>query len=89
MSTQIKLKRGSAANLTTVNPILAAGEPGYEIDTGKFKIGNGVVAWNSLPYAVTVDGGEIDAGLVYFTTQNNAVLTATVAGTARALVPAT
>jgi hypothetical protein len=89
MNTQIKLKRGSAANLTAVNPVLSAGEPAYEIDTGKFKIGNGTTAWNSLPYAVTVDGGEIDTGLVYFSTQNNAVLTATVSGTERALVPAT
>jgi lysophospholipase L1-like esterase len=29
---------------------LAAGEPGVELDTNRFKIGNGTSAWNSLPY---------------------------------------
>jgi hypothetical protein len=48
--TQIQLRRGTAASWTSTNPTLAAGEPGVEIDTGLQKIGNGVAAWNSLPY---------------------------------------
>jgi hypothetical protein len=36
--------------LTAANPLLAIGEPGFEYDTGKFKIGNGVTSWNSLAY---------------------------------------
>lgn len=33
-----------------MNPVLAAGEPGFELDTGKHKIGDGKTAWKSLPY---------------------------------------
>ena len=33
-----------------VNPKLAAGEPGYELDTHRLKIGDGEKAWNELPY---------------------------------------
>jgi hypothetical protein len=47
----IQFKRGTAAQAATANPVLAAGEPGFETDTGKFKIGDGTTAWNSLAYA--------------------------------------
>lgn len=46
----IQLKRGKASSWITLNPILAPGEPGFEIDTGKIKIGNGVDTWLSLKY---------------------------------------
>ena len=46
----IQLKRGKASSWLTLNPILAPGEPGFEIDTGKIKIGNGVDTWLSLKY---------------------------------------
>ena len=46
----IQLKRGKASSWITLNPILAPGEPGFEIDTGKLKIGNGVDTWLSLKY---------------------------------------
>lgn len=44
-------RRGAAAAWTTANPILAAGEMGYETDTKKSKIGDGSTAWNSLSYS--------------------------------------
>jgi Major tropism determinant N-terminal domain len=50
MSVQIKLRRDTAANWTTVNPVLGEGEPGLESDTGKIKYGNGTDHWNSLDY---------------------------------------
>lgn len=50
VSTTIKLKRGTAARWAEVNPILAAGEPGYVYDENRLKIGNGVSPWNDLPY---------------------------------------
>lgn len=34
----------------TLNPVLQPGEPGFEIDTGKLKIGNGVDEWINLKY---------------------------------------
>ncbi len=51
MATEIQLRRGSAADWTSEDPILAEGEPGYETDTGKIKYGDGVTAWSGLPYA--------------------------------------
>ena len=51
MTTRIKLRRDTAANWTTENPILAEGEPGLETDTGKIKYGDGTTAWVSLDYA--------------------------------------
>jgi hypothetical protein len=50
MADRIQLKRGTAAQATSANEILAAGELGLETDTGKIKVGNGTTAWNSLPY---------------------------------------
>lgn len=47
----IKLRRDTAAAWAAANPVLADGEPGYETDTHKLKIGNGSSAWNALPYA--------------------------------------
>lgn len=51
MTTEIKLKRGTAANLAAINPVLAAGEPCWESNTNKFKIGDGTTHWIDLPYA--------------------------------------
>ena len=47
---RIQLRRDTAANWRAHNPILLEGEPGYEIDTKLRKIGDGVNAWNDLPY---------------------------------------
>ena len=46
----VQIRRDTAANWTSVNPTLAAGEQGFETDTGKFKIGTGSTAWTSLLY---------------------------------------
>lgn len=40
----------TAANWTSNDPTLAAGEIGVESDTGKIKIGDGSTAWTSLGY---------------------------------------
>ena len=50
ITTTFQFKRGLASAWTNVNPILAAAEPGYELDTGKLKIGDGSTAWNDLDY---------------------------------------
>lgn len=46
----IKFRRGLAAVLSEKNPILKEGEPCVEMDTGKLKIGNGILPWNQLGY---------------------------------------
>ena len=52
----IQVRRDTAANWTSVNPTLAAGEIGFETNTNKFKFGTGSTAWTSLPYAAAAAG---------------------------------
>jgi hypothetical protein len=47
---KFQLRRSTSSNWTSKNPILQAGEPGFEIDTYKLKIGDGITRWNLLPY---------------------------------------
>lgn len=46
----IQLRRDTAANWTSADPVLSSGEIGVEVDTNKFKIGDGSTAWSSLAY---------------------------------------
>lgn len=50
MTVIIKSRGDTAANWTAANPVLAAREIGLELDTQRVKVGDGVTAWNSLPY---------------------------------------
>ena len=43
-------RRGTAAQWTAANPVLAAGEIGFETDTSRFKMGNGTSTWSVLTY---------------------------------------
>ena len=53
----IQLLRGTSEALSSTNPVLLAGELGFETDTGKFKFGDGVTKWTGLKYAAaTADG---------------------------------
>jgi len=56
MATRMQQRRGTAAQWISTNsgngPILNAGEIGYESDTNKFKIGDGVNHWINLDYFV-------------------------------------
>lgn len=44
----IDIRTDTAANWTSNNPTLVAGELGYESDTGRLKVGNGSSAWTAL-----------------------------------------
>lgn len=44
------MRRDKARNWAAANPVLAEGEAGYEKDTGRFKIGDGIAPWSRLPY---------------------------------------
>ena len=59
MAVRIQFRRGTAAEWTSANPTLAAGELGYETDTTKFKLGDGSTAWTSLGYG-GVSQADID-----------------------------
>ena len=53
----IRLRRDVAASWAGNDPILNQGEMGLELDTRKFKFGDGTTDWNSLPYATTGNTG--------------------------------
>ena len=59
MATRMQQRRGTAAQWISTNagagPVLNAGEIGWESDTNKFKIGDGVNNWTSLDYFADVD----------------------------------
>jgi hypothetical protein len=63
MAVQIQVRRGSAALWAEVNPILAEGELALELDTQKFKIGNGILHWNDLAYASGPPGPQGPQGI--------------------------
>ena len=48
---RIQLRRDTAILWTQANPYLLEGEFGWESDTNRYKIGNGINLWNDLPYA--------------------------------------
>lgn len=50
LHTKFRLRRGTSEAWRRVNPTLLYGEPGFEKDTNRLKIGDGVKDWNSLPY---------------------------------------
>jgi len=50
MIQRMQQRRGLESQWTSVNPILAAAEIGYELDNNKFKIGDGITPWNDLGY---------------------------------------
>ena len=50
MATRMQQRRGTAAQWTDSDPVLEAGEMGWESDTNKFKIGDGTNDWSDLQY---------------------------------------
>lgn len=57
VSAIFRLRRDTAANWTSINPVLSLAEPGLETDTRLVKYGDGSTAWNSLAYS----GAALDA----------------------------
>jgi hypothetical protein len=79
MTARMQQRRDTAANWTSTNPTLAAGEMGLETDTYKFKVGNGSSAWTALPYAVDIPSQTGQSGK-YLTTDGTTTSWGTVAG---------
>lgn len=71
MNLTFQLRRGSAAEWALSNRVLLAGEPGVETDTKKLKLGDGVTAWNSLPY---VGATSVDLTAYYTKLEVDAIL---------------
>jgi len=55
MTTRIKLRRDTAANWTSANPVLALGEAGYDTTNNQLRVGDGVTAWADLD---VIGGGQ-------------------------------
>jgi hypothetical protein len=96
---RLKLRQDTAANWTSVNPTLLAGELGRESDTGKIKIGNGSSTWTALayqPFGSSITNADIAANAAIVDTKlatiatagkvSNSATTADSANTASAIV---
>lgn len=57
MAVQIQFRHDTAANWTSVNPVLAVGEMGVETDNNTFKIGDGETTWSDLGYLALPGAG--------------------------------
>lgn len=77
---KMQQRRDTTANWSSANPVLAAGEIGFDSSVNKFKIGNGTAAWNSLAYAGgTTNASELTSGTLNDARlSNNVVLTSTI-----------
>jgi hypothetical protein len=60
-SKRIQLRRDTATNWSTSNPVLLEGELGIELDStrNRIKIGDGSTAWNDLPYFLDAREEEV------------------------------
>lgn len=87
MPTQIQLRRDTAADWTSNNPTMAAGEFGWESDTNRFKIGDGSTAWTSLEYADTLKSlGDMTITGSTISAPSNGDLTLTTSGSGSVVV---
>jgi hypothetical protein len=64
MAVKLQLRRGTAAQWSAANPLLAEGELAVELDTGKFKVGNGIKYWNQLDYTPNITENDLKYSLV-------------------------
>ena len=55
----IQIKRGSTKNWRKLKKVLEAGQPGYDKNKHKIKIGDGETEWQALPYASGLTEEEI------------------------------
>lgn len=69
LKTRIVLRSDTAENWTSSNPQLLKGEIGVEIDTLKFKFGDGTKQWNDLKYA-GVGSDELNSAIESYINEN-------------------
>lgn len=67
MAVRIQLRRDTPANWSASNPVLAQGEIGVELNApssaNRFKVGDGVLPWNSLSFFTQGLQGEPGTGI--------------------------
>jgi hypothetical protein len=79
MPNRIQLRRGTAIDWFNANPVLAEGEICVELDSGMFKIGDGVLHWRDLLYATGPQGttgtsASITLGTVTISTSTTTIV---------------
>ena len=57
MANRIQLRRDTTSNWNSINPVLADGEPGYDINTNEVRVGDGTTNWSGLTANVIGGGG--------------------------------
>lgn len=67
--TTFQLKRGTADRWIEVNPILKQGEPGFEFDTNKLKIGDGITPWAELSYIASSGSNNPEYATIFYVDQ--------------------
>ena len=70
VSTVFQIKRGLHEAWERSNPILAPGEPGWELDTHTFKVGDGITPWNELDIVTSSEENYIEQIIANFFNQN-------------------
>lgn len=84
--TRIQIRRDTSTNWSVNNPTPANGEPCYETDTRKFKIGDGVTKYTNLPYqgsggsggGATIDDSTTATTSVWSSSKTNTEITTAV-----------
>lgn len=61
MAVKLRVRRDTASNWASANPVLDEGEIGYETDTGNLKVGDGATAWIGLAYHESGGGDMLKA----------------------------
>jgi hypothetical protein len=74
VSALIQFRRGTAAEWTAANPVLADGELGLETNSRLYKIGDGSTEWSALAY------GTINGTIANLDDITNVVITSASAG---------
>lgn len=68
-NTIIQFRRGSESQWISANPVLASGEPGFDITNTQLKVGDGINSWTELN---TVGGsGGINQQIVFHNNNTN------------------
>jgi hypothetical protein len=67
VANRFRVRRGTAANLASINEVPLLAELVVETDTRKAKLGDGVTAFNSLSYSWVVPGAVTTSGLTMAT----------------------
>lgn len=72
---KLQLRRGTAAQWSAANPLLAEGELAVELDTGKFKVGNGINRWNQIEYTTNFGDQDVQNSVLNFLTSSTGAVT--------------